>query len=396
MRITVLCNDLGIRLPGSKGASVHLRSITRAFARIGHQVQLVAVAGHEPLDPSLRDLLNDVVMFDHPGRSEGVERERRKLAHIEHMMEVAGPAIEAFAPEMIYERLSLFSDAGARLAGRLGTDLVVEVNAVMSAEEARWRGLHHVDLATTRERTTLDAAALRVGVSAEVAAQVDEVAPGGRTVVVANGVEVASFAEQVDRQVARQRFGLDPSVPVAVFVGALRPWHGVEGAIDALVRTTHPVHLLVVGDGEIAPDLRSRASALGLSDRVHLVGQLPHDEVALALAAADTAIAPYPQLEGFSFSPLKLYEYLAAGVPVIASDVGQVSDALAAGAFGTLVPAGDIAALANALDRIGSPESLERADAGRRFARAHHDWSARALEICDHLHPRTDTHALAR
>ena len=77
MKITVLCNDLGIRLPGSKGASVHLRSITRAFARIGHQVQLVAVAGHEPLDPSLRERLSDVVMFDQPGRSEGVERERR-------------------------------------------------------------------------------------------------------------------------------------------------------------------------------------------------------------------------------------------------------------------------------------------------------------------------------
>ena len=67
------------------------------------------------------------------------------------------------------------------------------------------------------------------------------------------------------------------------------------------------------------------------------------------LAACDLALAPYPKLPNFGFSPLKLYEYLAAGVPVIASDIGQIRLALEDGRWGRLVPPGDASALAAAV-----------------------------------------------
>ena len=115
MRITVLCTDLGIRLPGEKGASMHLASITSAFAAVGHDVQLVGVAGHEPPPVALTAALADVHLLPHPGRAEGLQRERNKLAFVDHVVAEVGPQVEAFAPHLVYERLSLFGSARCAL-----------------------------------------------------------------------------------------------------------------------------------------------------------------------------------------------------------------------------------------------------------------------------------------
>lgn len=382
MRITVLCTDLGIRVPGEKGASMHLASITSAFAAEGHEVQLIAVAGHEAVDPSFAAALADVQLLPHPGRAEGLQREHNKLAFVEHVVTHLAPAVRAFAPELVYERLSLFGDAGRRLVAMMpGTRHVVEVNALLAEEDAQWRGLHLGDLATSIEREVLSGADLAVAVSEQVAAKVTAAAPGARCVVVENGAEVERFRTLPTRDAARTRLGLPDDAIIAGFVGALRPWHGVDVAITAVSRTPH-VHLAVVGDGPVREELSDLANGLGVAHRVHFLGHRSHDEVAALLAAVDMALAPYPALDGFSFSPLKLYEYLAAGTPVVASAIGQIPDALGNGDFGTLVPPGDPDALAAAMLRVAvDPAAATRAAKGRDHALAHHGWNERARRI---------------
>ena len=382
MRITVLCTDLGIRVPGDKGASMHLSSITSAFAAIGHEVQLVAVAGHDAPPARLRDELADLRLFPHPGRAEGLAREHNKLAFVEEVIAEAGPQIAAFAPHLVYERLSLFGDAGRQLAPVLRhARHVIEVNALLAEEDAQWRGLHLAQLATKVERSVLGEADLAVAVSEQVARKVRSVAPAARCTVVENGAEVERFRTLPARGDARRRLGLPADATIAAFVGALRPWHGVDVAITAVSRTPH-LHLAIVGDGPVRNDLADLAVALGTADRVHFLGQRAHDDVAACLAAADMALAPYPALEGFSFSPLKLYEYLAAGTPVIASAIGQIPVALADGRYGTLVPPGDADALAAAMLRVAhDPDAVTRAATGREHALAHHGWDDRARRI---------------
>lgn len=388
MRITVLCTDLGVRVPGSKGASMHLASITRAFANNGHAVQLIGVAGHG--DPP--DGLVDTLLFAHPGRAEGIRRERNKLAFVEQVTNEAWAAVRAFEPDVIYERLSLFGDAGKRLRRRLVQDglavrHVLEVNALLAEEEAKWRGLHHDHVATERERAVLDSADLVVAVSDETRSAVRRVAPDARCVVIPNGVEVERFRVLPDKQESRAANGLPADVPLACFVGALRPWHGVDLAIDAIERTMTGFHLAIVGDGPIRGDLERLAGQLGVADRVHFLGQLDHAGVAAVLAASDAALAPYPRLEGFAFSPLKLYEYLATGVPVFASRIGQVPSALWGGEFGTLVRPGDAAQLGLELDRyVADPgPALARAAAAREHALVHHGWTNRAADTVAHI-----------
>ena len=390
MRIAVVCSDLGVRVPGSKGASLHLAAITRAFAGLGHDVLLVGVRGHAPTD-GIRTLL-----LEHPGRAQGLHRELRKLRFTRHLARHADGPVTDFAPELLYERLALFGTAGSRLADRAGAVHVVEVNALLAQEEARWRGLRLARTAQRMERAVLDHADLRLAVSAELAGEVERVSPGRQTQVLANGVDVAIFGAPAAQQPARRMFGLAPESAVIAFAGTLRPWHGLDVAIDALPALPGVV-LVVAGDGPVRASLELLARQRGVAERIRWLGQLPQAQVRQLLAAADVAVAPYPALDGFGYSPLKLYEYLAAGVPVVASDIGQVAEVLGGGRWGRLVPPGDPAALAEAVRSILVDPVGSRALAGaaRKMALREHSWQARAEQVTATVQRGIGEHALA-
>ncbi len=384
MRIAVVCSDTGIRIPDTKGASLHLQAIATALARIGHDVMLVGVAGHGGPPSGM-----DALLIRHPGWSKGIRRELRKLSTVERLVREARRPLTRFAPNIVYERLSLFGTAGQRLAAATGAGHVLEVNALLAEEEAQWRGLKLARLARRKERAVLLAADLRVAVSDEVAAALDDVVPGRSTLVVPNGVDGDLFARLPARREARTFLGLPTDRPLIGFAGGLRPWHGLEVAIEALAELPTAV-LAVAGEGEVRAGLEQRARDLAVADRVSWVGQLPHHLIPGFLAALDAAVLPYPVLAGFSFSPLKLYEYLAAGVPIVASDLGQIRTTLEGGRWGALVQPGDPSALAEGIRAVlaGPIRAGEIAAAGRRLALQEHTWEQRAHSLTELLEGR--------
>ena len=377
----MVCSDTGVRIGDCKGAALHLLAITSAFAALGHQTEVVGVAANP--DGPLETWGVPQHLVPHPGRSQGRVRELRKQVVVE---EVAARGIEVAArlrPDLVYERLSLFGTAGLSVAAASRARHVVEINALLTREEASWRGLHDAERAQAAEARVLAGADLRVAVSAEVAAEVRPYAADGPLMVVPNGVDVDLFRDRLDRTRARAELGLPDSAQLACFTGSLRPWHGLDTAIEAIATLPSDVHLVIAGDGPVRVELNRRAHDLGLDGRVHWLGQVAHREIPVVLAACEVALAPYPALQEFAFSPLKLYEYLAAGIPVVASAIGQIPQALDGGRWGTLTAPGDSGALAAGIAGIlRDPVAAQaRAELAREYAMVEHGWTNRAQQV---------------
>jgi len=147
----------------------------------------------------------------------------------------------------------------------------------------------------------------------------------------------------------------------------LKPWHGLDCMVDAFIEVCktsdnpQAYRLLIVGDGPERVPLQERLSAdASLNQQVVFTGAIKADDVPTWVNSMDLAVAPYPKLANFYFSPLKLYEYMAAGRAIIASDTGQVSDYLEHGVTGWLSPAGDRTALAQAIRKLKNQPLLRK------------------------------------
>ena len=345
MRIACLCCDRAVPYGGRKGASIHLAEMSRGLAAEGAQVLVLAAAIEgDPAPPP------GVTVECLPAAAE------RKAWLAERLRD--------FEAAVLYERLSLHSTAGADAADALGIAHLVELNAPLLDEAAADGTLAEPNVAERCERRTLAAADLVLAVSPPLAAYA--YARGARA------VEVMPNATAVERFPAPLR---DGDRPVAAFAGAVRARHGSE-TIAAAWRELGPdaPQLLVVGDGPGREVLEDAGA--------HVTGLLPPSAARAALAGADIGLAPYAAGGPDYFSPLKLFDYMAAGLAVVAADLPGIAS-IVDPRMAVLIPPGDPAALAEAV-RALADDAERRARmgrAGRSLVAARHTWGHRARRV---------------
>jgi len=198
-----------------------------------------------------------------------------------------------------------------------------------------------------------------------------------RWTLLQNGIDADAFRVGVATPAAKRALGVAADRPVVGTVGRLEPRKGHDVLLAAVrqlrLRRGDRAQLLVVGDGPSAPELRRRAAELGVADDVTFTGTL--DDVRPALAAMDVFALPSRE-EGMSNA---LMEAMAAGRPIVATDVGGNGEVLDQGRLGALVPPDDPAGLAAAIaSMLDEPERAARfAEAAQAVVVAR--WGARTM-----------------
>ena len=380
MRIAYICCDPGIPVFGTKGASVHIQEVVRELRSIGHEVALYAVRSGKHVPDDLTDL---ELHLEAVADVEPAEREQAQA----HAAERIVSRVIADGADLVYERYSLFSTALADITAATGVPGILEVNAPLIDEQRRHRSLVDASGAAQVLHRQVAAARATVCVSDPVADWVrrrtadlpDANDVVGRIHTVPNGVSVRRIQPQPE----------DPDRVVVTFVGTLKPWHGVADLITAAALARQSWSLRIIGDGPEMDSLRAQAGRLGVE--ADFRGAVAPQDIPIHLAGSAIGVAPYPDLGGGEqqyFSPMKVLEYLAAGLAVVASDVGQIPQLLedGSGRHGMLVAPSDPTALAAALDDLAAcPDRRARMGrSGRLLAEERHSWHrtvARILEL---------------
>ena len=384
MRLVYLSADPGIPVLGDKGASVHVRAMSGALHELGSDV----IVASPRVEPGSERLPASIRLAEIPAvRPRDCATPAEVLARIAAQAQAVIELARREQVDAILERYSLAGCAGARAASELGVPLVLEVYAPLRDEERRFRELVHEEVALAAEQRSFHAATRIFAVSRALA---DWVVGLG---VEAERVEVMSNAPP-RRAFPPKRAPADGEPVVIGFAGGLRPWHGIDVLVEAftlaLAEGTH-MRLEILGRGA-ADDILDRSSLPG--ERLRRHGHLPHQDALEVLSGWDVGVAPYPPLAGFYFSPLKLLEYMAAGLCPVVSDVGDLAQFVEEGRAGVVVAPGDARALADALVALERDRDLlrrlgERAQAAARARPSWLDNATRVISAVERARPVT-------
>ena len=370
MHIAYVCLDPGIPVFGTKGASVHIQEVVREYRRRGHDVTVYATRRGSDVPDDLAELR--IVDVPITTRDEE-ERERAQQAASASVSDM----VRAGGYDLVYERYSLFSTVIAEC----GVPGILEVNAPLIDEQRTHRVLVDEQAADAALQEQVQAALATICVSDPVRDWVIARTEGTRVFTVPNGVNVHRITPQPE----------SPGAPVVTFVGTLKPWHGVDVLLRARAQAHKDWKLRIIGDGPMRAELDDLARSLGID--VDFRGAVAPDAIPQHMAGTAIGVAPYPAMDTDSdqyFSPLKVYEYMAAGLPVVASRVGQLPEIMGESEY--LVPPSDPEALAEALDALVA-NPVERARVGsdnRRQAEREHSWTGTVDHILAHAGVKED------
>jgi len=357
MRLLYIAIDQTV--PGVTGGSTHVDAVARGLAALAHDLHVAVACGPGPFDPG---------RVHWHAMSAPLGRAHLRLVRAR----AVGRLIDAIRPDVVMERYHNFGGEGLLAARTRGITTVLEVNApVVDYPGSPKQRLDRALLEPMRRWRDWQCRAADLIVT-PVAGILPSWVDRSRVLEAEWGADTTRFRPGAPGTVPFER---DGTTPVAIFAGAFRTWHGAVTLVDALAELEargRGWHGVLVGDGPEMPRVRARVQRRGVR-AVSIVGAVPYADMPAALAAADVGVAPFdverhaPLRDAFFWSPLKVFEYMASGLPVVAPDIPRLRDLIGPGEGGVLYDAQAPDRLAEAIDSLR--------DSGRRTALAR---SARA------------------
>lgn len=269
----------------------------------------------------------------------------------------------------IYQRYSLNNYCGIKLSRKFNVPFVLEYNGSEVWVAKNWgEPLKYQILSEKIEMLNLEVADLIVVVSKPIK---DELIKRGfksdKILVNPNGVDPDKYSPSVDGNEIREKYSLSGKIVIG-FIGTFGKWHGAELLSEAfgMFMSKYPmyrdkVRLLMVGDGAMMPNVRENLNKYNISDLCILTGLVPQEQGPMHLAACDILASPHvPNHDGTPFfgSPTKLFEYMAMGKGIVASDLDQIGEVLKHNYSAFMVKPGDSESLMNGLKTLIDNEVL--------------------------------------
>ncbi len=376
------------RLPSQRAQSLQVLHAAAAFARAGVDTTLL----HARRVPTPA-LPAGTTLFDHYGVPAGARPAVAALPCVDWIDRV--PRRLQFLPARVQELTFARAAARAVRAGPAGAFVLsreLETARLLAGRPGVFLEVHRVPGGATRRRWLRDALRATAGCLAISGGVRDDLLALGATAdavrVEHDAYEPGLFAGVPSRAGARRVLGLDPERPVVVYTGGLLAWKGVDMLVEAAAAVPDADVVVVGGMDADAARLRERAAGRG---NVRVLGFRPPAEVPTWLAAADVGVVPnrsQPAISARYTSPLKVFEAMAAGLPLVASDLPSLREVLGEDDAVFFAP-DDAGALGRALRSVLDDGAL-RARLGERLrARAaEHTYDARARRILDWMASR--------
>jgi glycosyltransferase involved in cell wall biosynthesis len=387
MRILYLNYDWDPR--ESTGAMTHIRELSRHLSAMGHDVHVEDRNRRRSLPSMTHGGDKKDPTAPGPWKSKLSPYLHESAALVRALLSIAPETalVRRERPDVVLVRHSLHQFSAIFAARRCGVPVVYEVNAPAPYEYRKYRSKYFLvprfaEWLETRMLGRTDG----IFVVSEILKRhfVGRGIPEDRIRVVPNGADVRRFRPDVPNPEVRGLLG-DKNVIIG-FVGSFARFHGIDHlryAIDLLSRERPQVRFLLVGSGEMGDDLRSHCSGQGLDSLVHFTGHVTPEKVPGLMAAADILLAPYAAQDFFYLSPIKIFEYMAAGKPILAASVGQIAEVIQHEKNGLLYQPDDMRSFSQALFRLVDEPGLRQrlGESARHVVETRYTWQANAEAV---------------
>ena len=392
MNIAHLYQESGIQFHEPHAAQLHIYHTMHGLQHAGHQATLLALQGRQVLcTEDLNIFKSDKRLAGHYGQlglsgaapfkqvESGVRRlqSELKLPYLAlfdsyRMADACRQNLKGY--DLIHERFNLLAIGGALASRKLGLPFVLEVNADL-LEQRKYKGTPERGLrrlfAIRATQLCFKAAAKIICISMDLKDHLHRQwnIEAHKLAVLPCAADVEAFRPNHKAELVRHHLGLTTE-PIVIWVGGFYPWHDIDLLLESFTKVLQKqprARLVLVGDGQTRPAVAQKVMRNGLRHAVIMTGAVAHTSVPEMVSIAEVAVVPatpVPASRGGTGTPLKLFEYMAAGKAIVATALNQAAEVIQDGYNGLLVEAGDSHGFAEAILALLS-DSEKRARLGQ-------------------------------
>ncbi len=355
-------SDFWLRYQSSNGAMAHTIGVVDALKNLCRNVVVHTICKIAYLN----DDINQRIIIP-KGCMVGIS-ELEEMEYSHYLAEKLYPILEADKPSFIYQRYGRNNYTGVLLANMLNIPCVMEYNGSELWMADNWgKKIRYKKVTEKVELAVFHAADLIVGNAQALKNELVErgIKPD-KIVIIPNGVDAEKFNPNNSGKAIRERYGLAEDDIVVTFVGTFGPWHGAEvlaKAAKKVIEQNSQVKFMFVGHGGSIPIVRNIISESCVEDSVVFTGGVKQYDTPYYLAASDIVVSPQiPNPDGSPFfgSPTKLFEYMASGKAIVASNLDQMGQILSHEETALLTTPGNADEIADCIIRLANDAKLRQ------------------------------------